>query len=154
MHSWHRSLLCTLALQRSMASASQKRWGCTWLLACRVAQRLPVCSALLACPRPGGQCGLSRVPCTLPSLLSPQVDVYSFAVLLWEMLTGRVPWRELAGHMQIIFQVGVLRQVSEGRELPAEGELLAEGEDVCCFPGAVHSSPQRWMAWAQAPARH
>lgn len=41
-----------------------------------------------------------------------QVDVYSFAVLCWEMLTGRVPWRELAGHMQIIFQVGVMRQVS------------------------------------------
>lgn len=29
------------------------------------------------------------------------MDVYAFAVLCWEMLTGRVPWRELAGHMQV-----------------------------------------------------
>lgn len=35
--------------------------------------------------------------------------------MLWEMQTGRVPWRELAGHMQIIFQVGVLRQVRPRR---------------------------------------
>ncbi len=55
-----------------------------------------------------------------------QVDVYSFAVLCWEMLTGRVPWRELAGHMQIIFQVGVMRQVRARRiawmALRASGE--------------------------------
>ncbi|PRW56562.1 serine threonine- kinase CTR1-like isoform X1 [Chlorella sorokiniana] len=42
--------------------------------------------------------------------VNEKVDVYSFAILCWEMLTGRVPWRELAGHMQIIFQVGVMRQ--------------------------------------------
>lgn len=40
-----------------------------------------------------------------------QADVFSFAVLAWEMLTGRLPWGELGGHMQIIYRVGVLRQV-------------------------------------------
>ncbi|PSC72410.1 Serine threonine-kinase CTR1 [Micractinium conductrix] len=42
--------------------------------------------------------------------ITEKVDVYSFAVLLWEMNSGRVPWRQLAGPMQIIFQVGVMRQ--------------------------------------------
>lgn len=32
---------------------------------------------------------------------SPQVDVFSFAVLCHEMLTGEVPWRHLAGPMQV-----------------------------------------------------
>lgn len=45
------------------------------------------------CQRPHNPPHTARPP-------SPQVDVFSFAVLCWEMLTGRVPWRELAGPMQ------------------------------------------------------
>lgn len=37
--------------------------------------------------------------------------MYSFSVLCWEMLTGEVPWRQLAGPMQVIYQVGVLKEV-------------------------------------------
>lgn len=39
-----------------------------------------------------------------------KVDVYSFAVLLWECLTGKVPWGHVPSPMQIIYYVGVLNQ--------------------------------------------
>eukprot|EP00887_Chlorella_sp_A99_P004269 scaffold15.g4269.t1 len=35
-----------------------------------------------------------------------KVDVFSFAVLCWECLTGRLPWREVASPMAIIYAVG------------------------------------------------
>ena len=40
-------------------------------------------------------------------------DAFSFGVVLWEMLTGRVPWGWVTSHHQIIFAVAV-----EGRRLP------------------------------------
>lgn len=40
-------------------------------------------------------------------------DVYSFGVLLWECVTGLVPWGWMVNHMQVIFAVAV-----EGRRLP------------------------------------
>ena len=40
-------------------------------------------------------------------------DVYSFGVLLWECITGRVPWGWMTNHMQVIFAVAV-----EGRRPP------------------------------------
>ncbi|KAL4443548.1 hypothetical protein ABPG75_011285 [Micractinium tetrahymenae] len=42
--------------------------------------------------------------------VTEKVDVFSFAVLCHEMLTGEVPWRHLAGPMQVIYQVGVLKE--------------------------------------------
>lgn len=51
-------------------------------------------------------------PCRFPALLLLQVDAFSFSIVCWECLTGEVPWRELAGHMQIIFAVGVNHEVS------------------------------------------
>ena len=39
-----------------------------------------------------------------------KVDVYSFAILMWEMLTGEVPWGKVPSPMQIIYYVGVLAQ--------------------------------------------
>lgn len=57
-------------------------------------------------PAPGAA-HVSRTPSPHPPTLhasrllrGPQADVFSFAVLCWEMLTARVPWRELAGPMQ------------------------------------------------------
>ncbi len=29
-----------------------------------------------------------------------QIDVFSFGILLWEMLTGQLPWGELSSPMQ------------------------------------------------------
>ena len=39
-----------------------------------------------------------------------KVDVYSYAILLWECMTGRVPWGHIPSPMQIIYYVGVLNQ--------------------------------------------
>lgn len=39
-----------------------------------------------------------------------KVDVYSYAILLWECITGKVPWGHVPSHMQIIYYVGVLNQ--------------------------------------------
>lgn len=42
--------------------------------------------------------------------VTEKVDVYSFAILMWEMLTGNVPWGNVPSPMQIIYYVGVLQQ--------------------------------------------
>jgi len=42
--------------------------------------------------------------------VTEKVDVYSFGILLWEMLTGRVPWSDVPSPMQVIYYVGVLGQ--------------------------------------------
>ena len=42
--------------------------------------------------------------------VTEKVDVYSFAVLVWECLTGRVPWADVPSPMQVIYYVGVLGQ--------------------------------------------
>lgn len=39
-----------------------------------------------------------------------KVDVYSFAILMWECLTGKIPWGHVPSPMQIIYYVGVLQQ--------------------------------------------
>ena len=37
--------------------------------------------------------------------MNEKVDVYAFAVTLWECITGEQAWAELDHPMQIIFQV-------------------------------------------------
>ncbi|CAL5219257.1 g1053 [Coccomyxa viridis] len=42
--------------------------------------------------------------------ISEKIDVFSFGILLWEMLTGQLPWGELSSPMQVIYVVGVLKK--------------------------------------------
>eukprot|EP00890_Picochlorum_soloecismus_P004714 jgi/Picsp_1/5243/NSC_02606-R1_protein len=42
--------------------------------------------------------------------VTEKVDVYSFSILLWECLTGKIPWGSIPSPMQIIYYVGVLAQ--------------------------------------------
>lgn len=42
--------------------------------------------------------------------VTEKVDVYSFGILLWECLTGQIPWHDVPSPMQIIYYVGVLNQ--------------------------------------------
>jgi hypothetical protein len=36
--------------------------------------------------------------------------VYSYGILLWECMTGEIPWGSVASPMQIIYYVGVMQQ--------------------------------------------
>ncbi|GMH45368.1 hypothetical protein BSKO_13325 [Bryopsis sp. KO-2023] len=45
--------------------------------------------------------------------LTEKVDVFSFAVMMWESITGLAPWAEYDNPMQIIYAVGV-----QGKRLP------------------------------------
>ena len=47
-------------------------------------------------------------------------DVYSYGVVLWEILTGRVPWQELHS-MQVVGAVGYSGHVLE---VPEPGEAV------------------------------
>ena len=45
--------------------------------------------------------------------MDEKCDAYSYGVMLWECVTGRVPWDWMANHLQVIFAVAV-----EGSRLP------------------------------------
>lgn len=47
----------------------------------------------------------------------PAADVYSFAVVLWELWTGQAPWAELGGTIQTATSVTV-----QGRRLPVQND--------------------------------
>jgi serine/threonine protein kinase len=76
--------------------------------------------------------GQAGTPCYMaPELfdgaqVTEKVDVYSFSILLWEMLTGQIPWSTVPSPMQIIYYVGVLGQRMEIPEncLPSLKELI------------------------------
>lgn len=42
--------------------------------------------------------------------VTTKCDVYSFSVLVWEMISGQIPWDGCANHMQIIFAVAIQSQ--------------------------------------------
>ena len=44
------------------------------------------------------------------SAVTTRCDVFSFSVLMWEMLSRQIPWEGIANHMQIIFAVAIQSQ--------------------------------------------
>ena len=48
--------------------------------------------------------------CDDASAVTTKCDVFSFSVLVWEMLSGQQPWEWLNNHMQIIFTVAIQSQ--------------------------------------------
>eukprot|EP00884_Botryococcus_braunii_P000534 jgi/Botrbrau1/10481/Bobra.0133s0085.1 len=42
--------------------------------------------------------------------VTEKVDQYSFGILLWEMLTGKMPWASLSTPLQVIYVVGVQKR--------------------------------------------
>ena len=72
------------------------------------------------------------------SEISEKCDVFSFAVILWEMATAQVPW-EGATPMQVIFAVGVQKQrLPFPLNCPAALQRLVErcwAADPCARPG-------------------
>ncbi len=46
--------------------------------------------------------------CFAEERISHAVDVYAFGMLLWEMLTGRVPWAELGSPMKVGSSVHIM----------------------------------------------
>ena len=54
-------------------------------------------------------------------------DVYSFAVILWELITLKYPWEELSSPVQIVVQVAFLhRRPKLPTWLPAEAVALLQ----------------------------
>ena len=53
-----------------------------------------------------------------------QIDVFSFGILLWEMLTGQLPWGELSSPMQVSFSPGNV--IPQAWQSPDPTQDLAE----------------------------
>ena len=62
--------------------------------------------------------GVAGTPAYMPpelfqgdsSAVTTKCDVFSFSILLWEMLACEIPWHWCANHMQIIFAVAIQSQ--------------------------------------------
>ena len=71
--------------------------------------------------------GVAGTPAYMPpelfqgesSTVTTKCDVFSFAILLWEMLACEIPWHWCANHMQIIFAVAI-----QSQRLPLEREAF------------------------------
>jgi serine/threonine protein kinase len=79
----------------------------------------------------------SKSPGGTPEWMAPEVlrndptdersDVYSFAVVLWELITLKYPWEELSSPVQIVVQVAFLhRRPKLPTWLPAEAVALLQ----------------------------
>uniref|UniRef100_A0A7S0KVM2 non-specific serine/threonine protein kinase n=1 Tax=Micromonas pusilla TaxID=38833 RepID=A0A7S0KVM2_MICPS len=79
----------------------------------------------------------SKSPGGTPEWMAPEVlrndptdersDVYSFAVILWELITLKYPWEELSSPVQIVVQVAFLhRRPKLPTWLPAEAVALLQ----------------------------
>ena len=72
-----------------------------------------------AAARGDGETAATAAAAAAAAIAGEKCDVYSFGVLLWECITGRMPWGWMTNHMQVIFAVAV-----QGRRppMPTPGE--------------------------------
>ena len=70
--------------------------------------------------------------------VTEKVDCYAFGILLWEMLTGKVPWGDVPSPMQIIYYVGVLGQRPS---IPSSAPPLLRDLMVSCWAEDPASRP-------------
>lgn len=82
-------------------------------------------------------------------------DAWSFGVLLWEMVTGRVPWEEEEA-LQVAMRVG-----KEGHTLPVPpgcDEVLAELMVSCWEQDPARrytaGNPRLLLVWHRQPRSH
>lgn len=57
------------------------------------------------------------------SQVTTRCDVFSFSVLMWEMLSREIPWDGFANHMQIIFAVAI-----QSQRLPLESPAFTRND--------------------------
>jgi len=57
--------------------------------------------------------------------VTTKCDVFSFSVLLWELLARTIPWEWFANHMQIIFAVAI-----QSQRLPLDAPSFARDDVV------------------------
>ena len=122
--------------KRQAATAVDAGYMVAWARPCFLGTTLGAVPLLALHPHLG-------LTLSFPALPLLQVDVFSFSIVCWECLTGEVPWRELAGHMQIIFAVGVNHEVSSAAVHCNKTACAADQLHVCagctlgCLPRAA-----------------
>lgn len=99
------------------------------------------------------QCVLSSLAATNPRWLAPEIlsgqgytfssDVYSFGIILWELMTWQVPWHD-SGPWQVV------AMVTEGKQRPEVPQAAA----LPCgdFPGLAEYVALMRDCWAQDAA--
>ena len=65
-------------------------------------------------------------------------DIYSYGVICWEILTGKVPWQELLNPVQVVYAVGV-----QGRRLAIPEDMDEDMRGVIegCWQGRPEARP-------------
>ena len=80
------------------------------------------------------------------SRYGPEVDVYSYGVIMWELLTRQQPWDELEATQYIEFYAALSAALEAGRRpavAPADAEAHPQYVAMMakCWAGDPHARP-------------